>query len=323
MRSDQRDFFVYDLEVAVRKDGAAVPSIETVIDVWSRMSGQNRFHFVDNKSKTILLGAIELDARGFAKILIRVSDRNSPNSVYSDPENQTFNEHVKVGNQGSDFACHVILSTMMEAGRPNIYTCCIERVSGIPMSYIQRTFSKFLNHEFHDDPTSFSYPSPGGGLTRDGNPRMERCCPHIELRGRPSDSLVNDINNGRISGVTLVKEEVQTPIDGAAYLVKETTELKLNVDKDSLPDRLWDSLTGAFRRNSRNFNKARIGVKLSGTNRNVTIVIDTASGAPLTEMYIRSFTVSNINPLLAQSTQIIVPHLVELAVPSFLQQRTV
>lgn len=323
MRSDQRDFFVYDLEVAVRKDGAVIPSINTVIDVWRRMSDQNKFHFVDNDSKTILIGNIELDDRGFANILIRVSDRNSPNSVYSDPQSQTFDEHLKVGNQGSDFACHVILSMIMEIGRPNIYTCCIERVSGIPVGYIQRTLSKFLNMEFHDSLTSFSYPSPGGGLMRDGSPRIERCCPHIELRGRPSDSLINDINNGRLSGVSLVKEETKSPIDGAAYLVKETTELKLNIDKGSLPDRLWESLSEVFRRNSRNYSKAKIAVKLLGANRTVTVLIDLQTGAPLDDLYVRSFSVDSINPLLAQSTKVLVPHLLRLAIPHFLQQRAV
>jgi hypothetical protein len=63
--------------------------------------------------------------------------------------------------------------------------------------------------------------------------------------------------------------------------------------------------------------------RVPNSNRTVTVEIDAATGAPLTEMYIRSFELTNIFPFLAQSAMQIVTHLHDLAVPQFLANRTI
>jgi hypothetical protein len=115
-----------------------------------------------------------------------------------------------------------------------------------------------LKYEFDDDASSFSYPHPAGGLTREGQPRTSRCCPHIELRGRPSDTLINDINNGQISGISLVKAEPVTPIAGSPWLKKQESELRLQIDQNHLPANIWQSLVQSFQANSGTYGTARV-----------------------------------------------------------------
>jgi hypothetical protein len=252
-----------------------------------------------------------------------MSDTTAPNSVYSDPAAGHFTEHTKTGNVGSDFGCHVLLSTEPEQGLPNIYTCAIERIPGLPFDLTRRLISKFLNYEFHNDPTAFSYPHPAGGLNRHGQPRVERCCPHVELRGRPSDSFINDINAGRLSGVTLIKAEPVTPIAGATFLTKSKTELKLDIDHNNLPLNLWNALKSALHVNSSNYGTAKISYKVPNSARTVTVEVDSSSSAPLSDLYVRTFEVINLLPFLAQSAKKIVTHLRDAATPQFIANRTI
>jgi len=324
MQNNQRQFYIFDLEIGARKAGAVVPAMNDLIPIYQRMKNNARYHPIRRKTATLLVGDMAVDAaQQFVTLLVRLSDQLTPNSVYSDPVAGDFQEHVKVGNQGSDFGCHVLISTAPEQGLPNTYTCAIERVQGFSFALVQRLLSKLLNFEYNDDPASFSYPHPAGGLDRQGQPRKDRCCPHIELRGRPSDTLINDINNGHLSGISLVKTEAITPIAGAAYLRRKSSELKLDIDYNNLPANLWNSMMQAFQQNSGQYGIAKVSYQVPGSKRTVTIEINTANGAALTEMYILSYELTNIFPFLAQSAINIVDHLKNLAAHHFLTYRNI
>ena len=324
MQNNRRQFYVFDLELAVRKAGASVPTMNDIVPVLQRMKDTARTYSLRSNTATMLIGDMAVNAaQQMVTLLLRLSDTTTPNSVYSDPTAGQFDEHLKVGSVGSDFGCHVIISTAPEQNQPNIYTCAIERIPGLSFDLVRRLLSKLLNFEYHDDPAFFSYPHPAGGLDANNQPRLDRCCPHVELRGRPSDTLITDINTGRISSLSLIKAEPVTPIAGAPYLTKSESELKLSIDHNNLPANLWASLSQAIQQNAQTYNTAQVRYRVPNSNRTVTVEIDTATGAPLTEMYVLSFELTNIFPFLAQSAMQIVAHLQNLAVPQFLAHRTI
>lgn len=324
MQNNRRQFYIFDLELAARKAGATVPTMNEIVPVLQRMKNTARTYSLRKSTATMLIGDMAVNAaQQFITLLVRLSDTTTPNSVYSDPAAGQFNEHLKVGSVGSDFGCHVLISTAPEQGMPNIYTCAIERIPGLPFDLIRRLLSKLLNFEYHDDATFFSYPHPAGGVDANNQPRRDRCCPHVELRGRPSDTLVADINAGRISGLSLIKAEQATPIGGAPYLTKTVSELKLGIDHNNLPANLWGSISQVIQQNSQTYNTAQITYRLPNSSRTTTVEISTANGAILTEMYVLSFELTNIFPFLAQSAMQIVAHLHNLAVPQFLAHRTI
>lgn len=324
MQNNRRQFYIYDLEIAARKEGASIPTMDDIVPVFQKMRDNARTYPISADTGTMLIGDIQIDAaQQLVTLLIRLSDKTAPNAVYSDPAAGQFDVLLKQGNQGSDFGCHVIVSTAQEQGYPNIYTCAIERIPGLSSSLVQRLLSKLLNYEYQDDATFFSYPHPAGGLTRQGQPRVDRCCPHIELRGRPSDSLISDINNGRITGISLVKAEAVAPIAGSAYLQKKETELRLQIDQNNLPANMWESLVQTFQENSGDYGVAKVSYKVPGNNRTVTVQIDANTGHPLEELYVTFFELTNIYPFLDQSAMQVVGHLRDLAVPQFLAHRAV
>jgi len=324
MQNNRRRLYIYDLEIGATKEGASIPMMDDLVPIFERMQRTARTFAIRANTATMLVGDINIDTdRRFITLLVRLSDKTAPNGATSDPAEGIFNVHARGPNQGADFACHVLISTAQEQAFPNVYTCVIEKVSGIASSLVQRLLSKLLNFEFNDDTSSFSYPHPAGGLTRQGLSRTDRCCPHIELRGRPSDTLITDINNGKITGISLVKAEAVAPVAGAAYLTKKESELRLQINQNNLPANLWESLLQTFQANSRDYGVAKVSYKIPNQNRSVTVEIDANTGNPLEEMYVKSFDVTNIFPFLDYSSSQIVSHFRAMMIPIFLAQRTI
>lgn len=324
MKNDRRAFYIYDLELAARKDGAKVLSFDEAYAVWHKMWKNGRVYPLNNDKATLLIGDIVRDDQeNCITMLLRISDTAAPNSVYSDPSNGDYVEHVKEGKIGADFACHVIISTVMEKAQPNVYTCAIERVPGISAGLVQRILSKMLNYEYNENAEFYKYPHPGGGLNRDNQPRMERCCPHTELRGRPSASMIKDINNGRLTGISLIRSEAITPIAGAPFLRKSETELKLDIDFKNLPMQVWGSIERALKANSGDFGTAKVSYQRPGSKRFVTVELNSTTGHPLSDLYVESFEIGPIFPPLAHSSKTVVTRLSDPAIKQFKSYRAI
>ena len=324
MRNDQRQFFIYDLEVASTKDGAELPGMDQVVGVWQKMMAAGRTLAIRSNTATLLLGGIQIDvAKRYATLLVRLSDKMAPNAVYSDPIAGSYQEHLKAGNEGADIGCHVLVSLDHEKAFPNLYTCALEKVTGLSGDLVQRLLSKLLYFEWQDT-DFFTYPHPAGGLKRDKTPKTDKCRPHINLRGRASDKLATDLEKGVLTGVSLVQIYGHTPVSGAPYLSIERAELMLDIDRSTLPKQnVFASLAAVFKNNSKNYERAKVSYKLPGAKRQVSVEIDSATGSPANDMYVMSYELTGIFPLLAISAQAIVPHLVSLAEQQFLSYRTV
>lgn len=324
MRNNERTFHIYDLEIKSQKAGASVPSMTEAIAVWEKLRAAGRTYPIQAGDGTMLIGQIDVRAaEQIAVLLIRLSDKKAPNSVYSDPVNGDFNEHIKAGNVGSDFGCHVIVSLAPELTQPNVYTCGIERVTGLAPGLIQRILSKFFNYEHHSNEGFYKYPSPGGGLTKDGQPKFDRCCPTVELRGRASQTMIDDINNGHLSGISLIRSEQVTPIAGAPYLKKSQTELKLSIDRANLPAQAWNSIQQALQANSGAYGQAKVSYRIPNSTRTVTVALNSQTGEPLSDLYFQSFDIGPIFPPLAQSTDTITARLVDPAIQQVLLNRAI
>lgn len=327
MRNDQREFKIFDLEVAARKPRASLPGMDKLIPLFQQWKDNNRFFQIEKGTSTLLISDIEHDTdKDYITLLIRRSNTLSSNSVDSNPAQGTFIEHVKKDGEGADFCCHVFISGIPEKNLPDTYACAIERVQGLSFTLIQRLLSHILHEEYTNNNSFFSYPHPGGGKDSNGEPRQERCCPHIKLSGRPSENLALDIENGTLQSISFIKTETCTPIGGAAYLESKSLEMRTVLDKNLLPQTsLFNNLTKVFYSHWQDtqYSKAKITYKPKNVSRPTTITIDMEKGTPLSERYILYFEIKNIDPLLAQSSKNIVPHLKNRAEEEFLKHRNI
>ena len=324
MRNDYRQFFIYDLQISAAKQSAQVPDMTTVVNVWQKMFVAKRTLAVRAGTATLLLGGVSIDlAKGYATLLVRLSDTKAPNSVYSNPPAGGFTEHHKAPSEGADLGCHIMVSLDPEKGFPDLYTCAIEKVTGLSADLVQRLLSKLLNYEWQAT-DFFTYPHPAGGKKADGSPKTEKCCPHVVLRGRASDKLANDLENGTLTGVALVQTYAHNPVAGAPYLTMQKAELKLDINRAAMPKlNIHASLMAVFKANSQNYPTAKISYKLPGGARQVSVELNAATGNPLNDLYVLSYEVNNVFPFLALSANAIVPHLVSAAEQQFLANRNV
>lgn len=325
MKNSERIFYFFDCEVASSTSGVLLPTMDELVTVWKRYvdAGQAKVS-IRKKTAHLMIGGIDFDAaNGAVTMLVRMSDSQAPNAVYSNVQNGTYIEHEKGEEEGNDVGAHIVISTLQESTKPNTYCAIIEAIRGLNYRDVRRILNRVLHRQYDDDPTVFMVDDPRGRRTRTGELKRVSHLPRLELTGHPSESLVTDIDRGKLSGVVLVKSEAKTPVGGTAYLTKHETELRVAIDHRNLPQNVWTNLKAALATEATLFPTAKISFQLPNQPRAVTVKIDSITGNPVDELYIRSVRLTGINPLLANSSQVIVKHLIALAKPHLLHHRSV
>lgn len=325
LKNSERSFFFFEIEVVSGKPGAPLPTMTTLVNVWQRYHAAGRARqAIRNGEAHLILGDIAIDVNErVATMLVRLSDSQAPNAVYSNVQTNAFTEHLKGAADGNDMGAHVIISTAPELNNPNVYFAAVEGVPGVPYHEVRRLLNRLIRYQYHDDISVFTYPDPMGKKKRDGTDLTHDHLPRTEFRGRPSATFIADIQRGKISGISVVKTEQTTPVAGVAYLTKKTSELKFGISHGNAPQNIWDDIKRVFRSQAAEYPEGKVAFKLPNQPRGVTVVVDAATGAPISELYIQSVLIKPIVPFLSNSSQVIVPHLVALAKPHLLSRRNV
>jgi hypothetical protein len=325
LRSTERSFFFFECEIVSAKVGASIPTMATLLGIWKahKAAGTAKLA-IRNSSANLLIGDISEDAADkYFTALVRLSDSLAPDVVYSDIVADTFIEHRKAGKQGNDLAAHVMISIAPERGKPNVYFAMVEQVPGLSFAEIRRLLNRILRYQLHQDATPFKYSDPHGKTHKDGSPVVHQHLPRLEFRGIPSANFAKDLQRGKLTGVSLIRTEEHTPVAGIPYLTKKETELRLAIDRGNVIQNKWDDLKAMLLAESRKYPQGKIQFKLPEQNRSVSILVDSKTGAPLSEVYIQSILLRRINPILSYSSKTIVKHLIDLAQPHLISGRSV
>lgn len=324
MRNDKRKFQIFDLEIKTKKNNAELPTIENILPIFQKTKENKTVHSLSNGKIGMLIADIKIiPEKNLIILLIRLSNQSTPDHVISNLKEGTYRKDCKQDGEGSDFCCHVIISTKQEQNLPNRYLCFVEYINSIGFNKVKSLLSKFLHYEYQKNEEFFSYPCLSGAKHKDGTPKMERCLPFIELKGRPSEELIDDLEHGTIKHISLVQTETINSLDSYPYLNDVEKKLKISTDKEKYPEILWNSLKDLFKSKSSQYNQAKIKYKKPDSNTSYTINIDTKTGNILSEYYIEYFELTGISPLLEQSSQEIVKHLIDRALPIFLKKRNI
>lgn len=325
MKAKFRQVFVYSLDVEAGRSGASLPTMTDLITVLDRRRLAGQAHIpIQSGDVEVILGDVVIDhANQHATLLIRQSDRHYADSVYSNFGAGVFRTHTKVTGEGGETGGHAFISLAPEQGIPNRYTCIVEKVPGLDVTLMRRLLNRILHGEYDDDPTAFSFPNPAGARTRAGTVRIDRCLPRMEFQARPSKTLADDVQNGRLTGITLSRAVTHTPVGGVPYITKREAFLKLDIDHNSLSGNVWGDVRKALRAEAVDYPTAQIGIRLPGRKKTVSVKVDSANGSPLSDVYIQSFDIDNISPPMAQSAQAVVPQFAARVLPLLTRERNV
>lgn len=323
MQRNERQVFNYDLLVTRRTELAPYPSLEDIAVAWEQMFIASRASHARERG-TILyrIGDLLLDHdRGLLKILIRRGDINAPNPFFSHRQTGVTRAITRDAQEDAERAAHLIISTLPQTNAPNSYLCHLEGVPGISHRQVQAMLNSILKAAIRAGTATFDFPDPAGARRRDGIPKTTTFIPTIELLGHPSAAAVNDLEQGQIQSITLIDRRPHNQLGGNRYLTEKESYLVVAADPNMPRNGRLNSIIAAARVRRADFQSARIRFKdPSGVPHSVDY--DIAQGTPEQQIYIASYTITNIDPPMDDSSLQLVPFITEVMSDRIENERT-
>lgn len=309
MRSTERRIYYFDIEVKRRGHETHLPPLSRLIEVWKERSDEGAA-FQERSSGDLVcsIDAIEhYEEDQMACLLLSVTDRNSPESVYADLKTGEATINKKGETQGGMHSAHLLVSTTPY--RADTYHCVIEGALRLASANVELLLNRVLHDEYTANKQRFTFPDPMGRKTRKGDIRRSPFLPRVELKGHPSPELLADLTGGKVKDLHLVSTVERDDFADNPYLVETRHQLTINV-KPGLPreDR-WGILTRAASTQAANYAKAR--VRFTDINNNPKhIDFNTNDGAVIDGRYVRNELISGLIPPLADGTEEIISRVV-------------
>jgi hypothetical protein len=323
MKATERRAFFYDVLINKRAAHAHTPSLIDLLTVWkSGFDNGNCSHEREKGNLVYRIRDIEIDLQSkVAILLIDKADKTAADAAYSDVQTGQLTVFHKTSNQGSAHAAHLFLSLGEEHNRPGAYLALLEGVPGISHRHIQPLLNSIVRDACDRDPMTFSYEDPVGAKSKDGHIRKHPFTPLIELRGHPSQDIINDIEHGKIQHLELTSDRRNVSLANDPYLQEKRHVLRISVDSSIPTAGRLQRIIDAMQTKKSDYLKGRIAfVDRNGQNKVVEYDLDT--GSPEQGLYLKSVVVNGLNPPLAQSSEKIVPHFAQQIVAHLKNDRT-
>jgi hypothetical protein len=277
-KSRERMITFFDLKVTAYgladRQKYALPAFPllTLIEKIAALKAANQCPSLKGKAETIYLADIDLvQARTVAVLLINLSDKAASDAVYSAPERAHRRVLPKVGDEGSDFSAHVVIS--LNAAN-NAYLTILEVTPGLASGKVTR----FLTHLFkfcsRVDRAAFTKPHPNNAVDALGRP-MTIVTRHVaSLDGHPSADLLRDLEQGTLNDIELIdKRNENIPWDSTGRMreVSRTVILSPGPVAGTNLDRIRDAFVRASREH---YSEARVRFK-TASNVGRSVLLET------------------------------------------------
>lgn len=322
MKNNERRIYYYDASVKSSSKYANPPNMDEVIAAIKVQFDKGRAkHSILKGSATLEIGDISIDnERCFAILLVRISDTAAPDAFFSDPIKGTSRVERKQAGEGRGYAAHVLISTVETSGAPNNYLMVLEKNTGLHRHHIVRLIQAVLKDLYKREPDRFACDHIGGQRYK-GAPKRVNFRPMLELLGHPSKSLVQELEKGTLKEVSLIHSEEGSQLGGKPWLKTQEKVLKVKASISNPIHNMWNQLVEVLKQQSENgYERARIKFK-KDDNEHISLDIDTATGNSLDDRFVRTSRISDVKPLLDESSDLIVKHFADRMISLFLEAR--
>lgn len=317
MKSVERDIYFFDIEVKAFAKLAKPPTMQELAAVWQAQHDAGKtIKEIRNKTATLVLGDVVSDPkRGVLQLLVRLSDKTLPDAVYSNPVLSRYRPIPKEKEEGGDVAVHVFISLIV--GAANTYRAVVERGRGAHFMLVQHYLNWLLREEFQSSPNTFTYAVPSGARGAGGKPNAKPFLPRILFHGHPSETLLAELEGGKITRVSLLKSLEKKPIGGHPYLLQERHEFVMKVVPGTKSKGLLGKVLEMAKPRIKEYATARLYfTRDDGKSEHVDFDIESGSA----DMdHIKNKRIRNIDPPMAESSEKIVPHFAKAAIEELLR----
>jgi len=311
MRGAERRVYYYDVELGTnKKDASPPPMVDVINAIATRYEESKASHSINKDTATLEIGDMLIDEEeGHALLLVQISDRTAPDPYLSNPIEGTSRVVRKEEGEGRGFGAHLLVSLTAEPETPNTYRVLLEKNTGLHRSHVNRLLHAILRTLYQEDPTVFTCDHAGGQRTREGLPKQVEFRPMLEFTGHPSESLIQELEQGELKEISLIHNEQQGPLGGRAWLQKEERILKVKAKFTNRVRNVWQNLQAVFAAQAQaGYEHARIKFKTQD-GESASVDIDTATGNTLLhDKYVKSRRITDIDPPMDESSDEIVEH---------------
>jgi hypothetical protein len=225
--------------------------------------------------ETIYIGDMKV-TRKHVSILVNISDRAAADPVVTNRKRKTRKEIVKNQDEGLDYSCHIVVSLAPSTKDQDAYPARIEVATGLASSRIQMFLNRILRLVSKSGPV-FTLQDPEATTTRSGAYKTIRVRPHIELRGFPSSTFLEDLKKGELSDLELYTyKDHAKPWDSNAYVVEDKSGVVLKPNPRKVAPKALQAVKGVLSNaDSKKYEQAKIIFKNeSGVSKSVRIYTD-------------------------------------------------
>lgn len=310
MKHDERVVYFYDLQVVSRAQHARMPPARELLQVLADERTAGRYRTAGDRAGNLwhFLGPIEFDdANEVATLLIRASDKRSPEYGYSNVNDGSLRVLEKDAQEGGDAAAHLVLS--LRPSEPDTYIAILEGVSGVTHRNVISLLNNLLTGFYQRNPARFTYLDPAGAKTRDGQPKHHEFKPRFRLVGHISDQLHQDLENGTIGDIELKNSRVHSTIGNDPFIRSKSFRLTLSVEQNIPKQNVLNRIVAAIQSKHATYDKARIYFK-DQTGHAKSVEIDVETGA-VEQSYVQARRIAPIFPPLRMTTDVILPRVAD------------
>lgn len=215
---------------------------------------------------------------GFFVLLVNKSDPSIPDFVSSNPEVGERTIHRKPKDHGGESSAHVLIKPEPIRDK-NYYYCIIEcsHGTGLTASGIGPYIAHIIRRCKKIYASQFRLTNPDGSVDKKGSPNLVHWNHDVELQGHPSNSFINDLEQGTLSGIELIDhEEVGSKWDENGFVNEKRKIIEMEVKKDLIGD-AWKTLNSVLG-NAKEKGLAQMRVKFvspSGETKDALLSTDT------------------------------------------------
>lgn len=180
---------------------------------------------IANETAAIRIRDIEIDrANEILFVLFNYADKNATDPVFENLETGDLRTEPKLDGEGVAVSAHMAIDLRpSEVGMPS-YRALLEDAPGIGRSKIE-PFLTYLYRMGH----RIQWEAPDGSV--------KNCRPLFDITGRASDTLRNDLREGRLSMIELVQHRPEGDgFDEEGAVIEEVRTIKLSVAPNSVGD---------------------------------------------------------------------------------------
>lgn len=189
-----------------------------------------------NKKKTlsVFLHQVEIsDDSYYATLLFSMRDKDGVDQATGKIAQKDITVHKKADTEGTAYSCHLVVT--LEPDEHGHYYAFREYISGFSekylMSVINQEFKKLLTRPYETEER-----------------RIRNTHPKLILSARPSENLLDDIQNGQLSFLELTTTKPAKQLDRITESISEVRTLKIELSTQDTIEKLADGLDKLYKK---------------------------------------------------------------------------